>query len=104
MDDYKLMISAAAESDIEGIADYIAVNLREPGIALKQVGRIKDAIVFLREMPERHHVVTDKYLSSKGIRMLTVDNYIIFYVVNKEAGTVSIVRVLYAKREWQTLL
>ena len=72
MDDYKLMISAAAESDIEGIADYIAVNLREPGIALKQVGRIKDAIVSLREMPERHYVVTDKYLSSKGIRMLTV--------------------------------
>ena len=104
MDEYKVMISEAADADIEEIADYIAVNLQEPAIALKQIGRIKDAMMSLRTMPERHGVVSDKYLSSKGVRLLPADNYLVFYTVNKTAAAISIVRVLYGRREWEALL
>ena len=98
------MISEAAGEDLEKIADYIAVNLQEPAIALKQIGRIKDAMMSLRTMPERHGVVSDKYLASKGIRLLPIDNYLAFYTLNKKAAMVAIVRVLYGRREWETLL
>ena len=104
MGEYKVMISEAADADLGEIADYIAVNLQEPAIALKQIGRIKDAMMSLRTMPERHGVVLDKYLASRGIRLLPVDNYLVFYIVNKATEAISIVRVLHGRREWETLL
>lgn len=104
MSEYKVMISEVADADLEEIADYIAVNLQEPATALKQIGRIKDAMMSLRTMPERHGVVSDKYLASRGIRLLPVDNYLVFYTVNKATATVGIVRVLYGRREWENLL
>ena len=104
MSEYKVMVSEATDTDLEEIASYIAANLQEPAIALKQIGRIKDAMMSLQTMPERHGVVSDNYLAAKGIRLLPVDNYLVFYTVNKAAGMVCIVRVLYGRREWETLL
>ena len=104
MSEYALRISAAAEADLEGIASYIALDLQESVIALKQIGRIKDAMMTLGTMPERHGIVSDKYLAAKGIRMLPADNYLVFYMVNKSQAAVNIVRVLYGRREWEALL
>ena len=56
MIEYKVMISEVADADLEEIVDYIAVNLQEPVTALNQMGRIKDAMMSLRTMPERHGV------------------------------------------------
>ena len=66
--------------------------------------KMKSAIVSLQAMPERHGLVSDKYLAAKGIRMLPVGHYLIFYTVNKAAKEVGIVRVLYGKRDWESLL
>lgn len=104
MIEYKVMISEVADADLEEIVDYIAVNLQEPVTALNQMGRIKDAMMSLRTMPERHGVVSDKYRAFKGIRLLPIDNYLVFYTVNKAAEMVGIVRMLYGRREWETLL
>lgn len=104
MSEYELRISDAAAEDIDRIADYIALSLQEPLMALKQIGRIKDAVASLCAMPERHGVVSDKYLASRGIRLLPVDNYLVFYTVNKAEELVTIARVLYGKREWDALL
>lgn len=104
MREYKVMISKAADADLEKIADYIAISLQEPATALKQMGRMKDALLSLQAMPQRHSVVYDKYLASRGVRLLLVDNYLVFYTVNNAAATVSIVRILYGRREWENLL
>lgn len=98
------MISKSAAADIEEIVDYIAINLQEPAIALKQIDRIKGAMMSLQTMPESHSVVFDKHLASKGIRLLLIDNYLAFYTANKSTAAVNIVRVLYGRRAWETLL
>ena len=43
-------------------------------------------------------------MAFKGIRLLPIDNYLVFYTVNKAAEMVGIVRMLYGRREWETLL
>lgn len=104
MKKYNPVITKAAEADLDGIADYISYELREPVTALKQLARIEEAMMTLEELPERHGLVQDKYLAAKGIRKLPVDHYLIFYTVNKSAYTVNIVRILYGKREWENIL
>ena len=76
---YNLVITEAAEADLNGIADYISYELKEPNTALKQLARIQEAMAALKELPEPHSLVQDKYLAAKGIRKLPTDNYLIFY-------------------------
>jgi plasmid stabilization system protein ParE len=55
-------------------------------------------------MGKNTQLVKDEKLSHKGIRKLVVNNYIIFYSISEQLNVVTIVRVLYAKRNWIDLL
>ena len=101
MDNYSVMMSAAAAEDIGGIADYIANTLLEPETAAKLIGRLKTAVKSFETMPERHPLVA---LALCGIRTLLVDNYCVFYAVNRAEHTVNIIRVIYTKRAWEKLI
>ncbi len=104
MDNYSVMMSAAAAEDIGGIADYIANTLLEPETAAKLIGRLKTAVKSLETMPERHPLVADTYLALCGIRMICVDNYCVFYTVDKAEHNVTIIRIIYKKRAWEKLI
>ena len=104
MDNYSVMISATAGEDAAGIADYIAYTLLDPQAAIRLIGRLKEAVNSLKTMPERHPLVADTYLALRGIRTLLVDNYCVFYAVNRAEHTVNIIRVIYTKRAWEKLI
>lgn len=46
-------------------------------------------------MPERNPFYKEEPWHSQGLRFLPVKNYLLFYTVNPENSTVSIVRILY---------
>ncbi len=104
MERYEVMVSGSAEADIQGIIDYLAKTLLEPDTARSMLLRFREAIVSLSSIPERFAIVSDSYLASLGIRVTSVGKYLIFYVVQKDAHRVDIVRVLYGKRNWTELL
>jgi len=101
---YRLVITEPAETDLRGIADYIANDLLEPSTARKMIAKIAEAILHLEQMPFRYGLVRDEGLAGKGIRSLFVDSYIVFYVVSEGEETVTIIRILYGKRLWIHLL
>ena len=101
---YEIQISHHAKDDLRSIYSYIAVQLKEPQIAAKQYGRIKSAILTLGEMPERHPLYTDEPWQSRGLRKFMVDNYLVFYLIDKVAHAVVIVRVMYGGRDIQSQL
>ncbi|WP_317854852.1 type II toxin-antitoxin system RelE/ParE family toxin [Chakrabartyella piscis] len=98
---YTVEISKEAKEDLYMIYRYIAYELLAKETALHQIERIEKGILSLDEMPERHRI----YDASKwqDLRMLPVDNYCIFYIVNHNAGKVNIARVLYGKRDFDTV-
>jgi toxin ParE1/3/4 len=97
-------IGASAEQDLLSIMNYISVTLREPLSAKRVYSTIKEKIMNLRNMPERHGVVSEEPFSQMGIRRLFIENYTVFYGIDEEAKTVQIIRILYKRREWQSLL
>ena len=101
METYKIQISDTAEKDLSEILDYISIRLQEPVVALNLLHRLQKEILALHRM---HRLVTDDYFAARGFRMLRVENYLVFYTVDQEHSMVNIVRVLYGKREWNTLL
>lgn len=103
---YQIEITEPAENDLQGIANYIAKELREPSTALGVVATIGEAILGLVQLPLRNAIalVHDERFAIQGMRKLIVDSYIVFYVVSEQDKMVIIVRILYGKREWVNLL
>lgn len=104
MTTYKIVIERTAENDLNDILSHISNTLHEPTIAKKLYNEIKEKFSNLKNMPHRHKIVNEEPYRSLGIRMLLIENYIAFYVVDEEHKTVHIFRILYNRRDWQQIL
>lgn len=104
MKKYKIIIQESAELDLNGIIEYIAIDLNEKLIALKLYKKIVEAINSLSDTPGRCAVIDAEPYKDMGIRRLIVNNYSIFYYLNNETETVHILRILYNRRDWKNLL
>lgn len=101
---YNIEITEPAERDLREIGTYISKELLEPDTAKRVVSKIAEVIISLEDMPLRNALVDDERLAQKGLRKTILDNYIIFYIVNAEKKLVTIIRILYGKRDWINLL
>ena len=101
---WSLHITRTAERDLISAADYIEFVLLNPQAAGDLLDEAEREIRALADFPERCALVEDPVLKAWGIRLLTVKNYLVFYVIGEENHTVHVVRFLYAKRNWIPLL
>ncbi|MTI95919.1 MAG: type II toxin-antitoxin system RelE/ParE family toxin [Firmicutes bacterium] len=104
MNQYKVLMTKPAADDLQAIAEYISEELLEPVIAKKLVGKIKKAVMSLDKLPTRHAMATDERLATQGIRKLIVENYVAFYMISEQDDTVTVIRILYGRRDWKHLL
>lgn len=104
MNKYNIEITEPAERDLNEIVRYIVIELRDSHTAESVMERIGSAIYGLADMPLRNPLILDERLSLSGIRKIIVDNYLVFYVVTEGSRTVTIIRVLYSRRDWINLL
>ena len=104
MTSYKIVVQRSAQNDLHGAWEYIAIELREPAIAARVLNKLEQAIMSLSEMPHRYAALADKLLKSKEIRRLPVENYLVFYIVQEDTKTVSVLRVLHGRRDWEAVL
>lgn len=91
---YNVVISEKALKDMEKIFEYISYDLQSPIAARRQYNRIADAITSLDMFPERFPEYEDNMGRFSGMRRMTVDNYIVFYTVERQ--TVKVVAVLFS--------
>lgn len=96
---WKVIYTEQAERDLRDIYEYIAYSLLEPETAARQVRRIMDSIVTLNRMPMRHHLVVRKPWNDRGLRILTTDKYLAFYLPVEAQGVVAVIRIMYSGRD-----
>ena len=101
---YGIHITRTAERDLNSAVDYIEFVLLNPQAADALLDEAEMKIGELSTFPERFSLVDDPVLKAWGIRFTLVKNYIAFYVVSEENRTIYIVRFLYGKRDWVTIL
>ena len=105
MEIYRIVQTQIAENDVIEIARYITNELLNREAADKLVNEFYEAMISLRERPQRHEEIIDEdYIIPVGIRRLGVKNYDIYYSCDEVERVVYIRRVLYSKREWQKLI
>ena len=101
---YKVIVTEPAQADLKKAVMYIANELRNETAAENLIDEAERAFSSLSDMPERNPVVMDGVLATQDIRMVQIKNYLAFYVVREETQTVSVIRFLYARRDWMNIL
>ena len=84
--------------DIRNIYSYISNDLLEPASAKIIADRILKAVGSLSELPQCFPFYDKEPWHSRGLRKMSVGNYVIFYIADDETSTVIVLHVFYAGR------
>ena len=101
---YQIHITGKAERDLAEAADYIEFSLLNPQAADDLLDKAEEEINKLAFMPEKFKTVDDPVLGAWGIRLIVINHYFAFYLIDEKTKTVHIIRFLYGKRNWISIL
>ena len=101
---YKVIYTQKALADLDAVASYIKLKLCNVSASNCIVENFFGEGNSLVAFPNRYPLCSDAFLRAWGIRFVPVKNYLLFYVVREDEGTVYVIRFLYAKRAWQNIL
>ena len=96
---YEVETTDQAETDLREIYEYIAFELLSPDNASGQLVRLEAHIEGLGEFPEKFRRYDKEPWHGRGMRVMPVDNYLVFYIPDVETALVTIIRVMYAGRD-----
>ena len=96
---FDVSYSAEARQDLRDIYEYIAYELLVPETAARQAERIMKAARSLEQIPMRYRLYEGEPWHSQGLRVLPVDNYLVFYLSDETSATVSIICIMYGGRD-----
>ena len=101
---YTIKITRIAEKDLLEIIQYISEKLKSPIAASNLIDLIEQKIIILEDSPFSCKLIDDEYFQKREIRFLQVKNYLILFKINNDMKEVSIIRILYARRDWINIL
>ena len=96
---YEVITTDQADADLRGIYEYIAFELLSPDNAAGQLDRLEEHIIGLEKFSGKFRLYEKEPWHSRGLRGMPVDNYLVFYILDKDAGIVTVIRVIYAGRD-----
>lgn len=96
---YSIVVSPPAKDDLRKIFSYIAFELQSVPNATKQIDRLEKAIASLNTMPERFRAFDDPTWRKRNLRIMPVDNYLVFYIPTHDDSTVTVLRIMYGGRD-----
>ena len=96
---YQIKIVPEAQDDIRSIVRYIAFKLRSPDAALDLEEVFYEEIKKLSYLADSFHPVGEEPWHSAGVRKIQVRNYYVYYYIDRSSLTVSVIAVIYTRRD-----
>ncbi len=93
-----------AESDLEDILQYIAVELANPQAASDFADTVQKKIDEIRLFPESGSLVANEFLINANVRKKSVGNYIMYYLPDLLKKRILVLRIVYGKRNMDEIL
>ncbi len=101
---FEVITTDQADADLRDIYQYIAFDLLSPENASGQLSRLEEKILGLETFPERFRKYEREPWYSRGLRIMPVDNYLVFYIPSQDSAVVTVLRVMYGGRDADQLL
>ena len=100
---YKIKYTYSSRDDIRGIKRYILDNFKYRELGENFTKKIKAAVEGLKVFPRGHNTTGIRY-RGYDIYIKPYRTYLLFYIVDDEFSTVTILRVLQDGMNWQYIL
>ena len=97
---YQVRLLSIAEEDLTEIIIYIAME--NPTAANRIADKIEKNMLLLYKNPHLGRIPRDEEIKELGYRYLIVENYIIFYTIEK--NIIWIHRILHSSRDYKLFL
>lgn len=97
-------LTKRAESDLDGIVSYIAVELANPQATSDFVDKLQDNIEEIRVFPESGSRVDNEFLQVENIQKKLIGNYIMYYLPDTGEKIINILRITYSKQNITEIL
>lgn len=78
--------------------NHIALCLQSVQKASGQLDRLEEAIALLDQMPERYCAYDRPKWRERILRIMPLDNYLVFFIPDHSSETVMVIRVIYGGR------
>ena len=101
---FELIISETAKTDIRNTLSYIKDSLGNHKAASELADFITSEIHSLIQFPFSGTPVPDSFLADLGFRFLLIKKFKAYYIADKDKKKVTIVRFLYAGRDYESIL
>lgn len=99
MGNYSVEVTLQAQEQIREIALYVANELMNRTAALRLLEAFEEAIISLEEFPERVTLTNEEPWRSEGIHQLVVENFYVYFWIEKKVQKVHVTAVVYQKRD-----
>jgi len=99
---YKIHYLPLALDDLKDIVRYIAHTLESPQVAEKFLSKLDREVLKIADNPFRCRLYTSLETLKYDYRVLHIDNYSLFYVV--ENKKIEIHRIIYSRRDIERVL
>lgn len=101
---YRVVYSPAALDDLDVIYSYIAYELAAEPTARNQANRIRKEIRSLDVFPGRYAKADWEPWASAGIYKVSVDNFVVYYLIDSVAELVTVIRIFYGGRDVESII
>jgi toxin ParE1/3/4 len=96
---YEVRLLRLAEEDLSEIISYVAAD--RPNVAEKLLDRFNIKLAVLATSPHVGHLPHEISLKQLGYRYLVLDNYLIFYVIDRHM--IYVHRIIHGARDYKNL-
>ncbi len=101
---YKLEYLPVARQDLVEIVGYISKQLCNPAAAASMSAKFMEAGERIAQAPYGYPAYRPLRALQKEYRKCLVGNYLMFYWVDEATKTVTVARVIYARRDYASLM
>ena len=101
---YSYVLTETALNDLDETYEYNAVDLANPDAAGDFADELEEKLTEICKAPRTGRPVINPYLKRKDIRRFLVKNYIGYYLVEEDTGTIVVLRIVYGKRNQDKIL
>jgi len=104
MTNFSLIITDTATKDFSEIISYRENELSIPNSVEILIKEVRAETSKLKGLPFLFPFVKDEILAARGIRKLSIENLVVFHIVSETEKSVTVIRILHARRDWINLL
>ena len=95
---YKIEYLPASQADLLGIFEYISPQ--NVSAANRLLDAFENEISKLGSMPRLGKVIDDYEFLAKGYRVLVVEKYYVFYMINEDDLAIKVYRILSSRQDY----